>query len=361
MMITLPGVLSLALLYIKHKGYKMPYETINAVAVIVFFIILFLILALRNKTIGVDTANYIDKYHKIGYDNFSAIWSGRRTVDIGYGLLNKILSTLGVGDRMFLVIISLMMVAPIAWLYSNESDNWLLTVSIFVVIPDFAMLFSGLRQGLAISIVPIAYYFAKKKNLIGFLISVLIAFSFHSTALFLLILYPAFNIKIKTKWLFAIIPVMALAYIFNNQLYALSLRFLGGKFEERYSNMIGTGAYTMLFLFMLMAVLSFVITDENKMDPDDFGLRNILLLIVMLQFFAPVNSVAMRMNYYFLILLPIIMPRMIACSKDKFKNIALVTQYAMAVFFLGYFYYKGFRGKESFHIFPYKPFWKGTL
>lgn len=358
-MISLPCVLSFALLLIKYKGYKMTYVTINGAAIIVFFVLLFLVLALRHKTVGADTVNYINKYHQIGYDNFSAIWSGKRTVDIGYGLLNKFLATIGIGDRMFLAIVSLMMVAPIAWLYYNESDNWLLTVSMFIILPDFSMCFTGLRQGLAISLVPLAYFFTKRHNIIGFLISVFVALTFHNSAIFLLIMYPLFNFKLQKKWLFAVVPAMLLAFVFNRQLYSLSIRFLGGKYEERYSNISGTGAYTMLILFVLMAVLSFILTDEKKMDPDDFGLRNFLLLIVALQFFAPVNSVAMRMNYYFLLLLPIIMPRMIACSKDKYRKIALTVQYIMAGFFLVYFFYKGFKGKEAFHIFPYKPFWRG--
>ena len=358
-MVSLPCAVALILLLIRYKGYRMSYNTINGTAIIVFSSILFLLLALRFKTVGVDTLNYLDKYHKIGFDSFSSIWSGRRTVDIGYGLLNKLLATMGLSDRMFLSVIALLMTAPVAWLYVNESDNWMLTVSLFIILPDFSMMFTGMRQGLSMALVPFMYYFSKKHNIIGFLISVFIAFSLHSSAIFMLIMYPIFNIKIKNTWLIGLIPIMTLGFIFNKQLYSISVKMLGGKFEERYSDVSGTGAYTMLILFILMAVFSFIITDENKMDPDDFGMRNLLVLIVALQFFAPVNSVAMRLNYFFLILLPVIMPRMIACSKDKYRKLSEITQYVMVVFFTAYFFVKGSRANDSFDVFPYRPWWRG--
>ena len=150
---------------------------------------------------------------------------------------------------------------------------------------------------------------------------------------------------------------MGVLFVFNKQIYAFTTRFLGGKFEERYGEISDTGAYGMLLLFILFAVMSFVLTDETLMSKEDFGLRNLLLVTVILQFFAPVNPVAMRLNYYFLLLIPIAVPRMLSFPRARYRKFALVAEYIMIFAFSGYFLYKAYRGNDTMHVFKYVPFW----
>ena len=358
LMLLLPVVVFATIILVGHRGECFLTAKEQSILIGVFFVAFFLLLALRAENVGVDLWNYIDKYHKIASSDFPKIWANSANVDVGYGILNKLMSMLGVNDRAFIVLIALFSTFPIAWLYMKESDNWMLTISLFIILPIFSMCFSGLRQALAIAVVPLQFYFAKKKNIIGFLLSVLLAFSFHSTALFMLILYPIYQIRIKNIWLLGLIPFMGVMFIFNKQIYSSTTRLLGGKFEERYGSVSDTGAYTMLILFVLFAVMSFLLTDESVMDREDFGLRNLLLVTVVLQFFAPVNSVAMRLNYYYIVFIPIAVPRMLACHKAEFRQVARVAEYVMIFAFLGYFLYKAYRAGDTMHVFNYQPFWR---
>ena len=359
LMVALPYLLFLVFLVFKLTGHEISREVEIKMHLILFFSLFFVTLALRHKSIGVDMQNYLTKYHRIALYDISYVWDNSGSIDIGYGLLNKFFAQLGFDDRIFIAAISFMMVAPIAWLYCRESDNWMLTVSLFLILPIFTMCFSGFRQALAIAVVPFAFYFAQKRKLIGFIITVLLAMSFHNSAVFLAFLYPVFHMRLTKRSLYFIVPSLILAFILNRQIYALVLGILGGKYEERYSDMSGTGAYTMLILFILLAVFSFVFTDESKMDKYDFGLRNILLLIVVLQFFAPVNSIAMRVNYYYLLFLPIIIPRMVVCHNDRYKNFVYIAQYGMVALFTFYFFYKLSHGSDTMRIYPYLPYWSG--
>ena len=358
LMLLLPLLVYFLIILVIHRGWCVVTPKEQGILLGVFFFVFFLILALRAETVGVDLWNYLNKYHMIGSSDFSAIWSNRSNVDIGFGIVNKLMAIIGVSDRMFIVLMALFTTAPIAWLYITESDNWMLTISLFIILPIFSMNFSGYRQAMAIAVVPLQFYFTKKQNILGFLLSVLLAFSFHLTAAFMLLLYPIYQIKIKKIWLLGLIPLMTVLFIFNKQIYSFTAGFLGGKFEERYGTVSDTGAYGMLILFILFAVMSFVMTDETKMDREDFGLRNLLLLTVVLQFFAPVNSIAMRLNYYYLVFIPISVPRMLSLFKVQFRKFALVAEYTMIVAFSGYFLYKAHRGKDVLHIFPYTPFWR---
>lgn len=358
LLLLLPLVVLSFIILVLHHGWCVVTEKEQQILLGIFFAVFFLLLSLRATTVGVDLWNYLNKYHAIAARDLSALWSNRVNTDIGYGILNKLMALLGVSDRMFIMMMALFTTAPIAWLYIKESDNWMLTISLFIILPIFSMCFSGYRQALAIAVVPLQFYFTKKQNIPGFLLSVLLAYSFHSTALFMLILYPVYHLRIKKIWLLGLVPLMTVLYIFNKQIYSFTAGLLGGKFEERYGTVSDTGAYTMLILFVLFAVMSFVLPDETIMESEDFGLRNLLLLTVVLQFFAPVNTIAMRLNYYYLVFIPIAVPRMLTLHKAQLRKFAVIAEYAMIIVFTGYFLYKAYRGKDTLHIYPYKPFWR---
>ena len=357
LLLLFPYVVFAFIVFAFHGGHPRLSSREQGILIITFFVVFFLLLALRAESVGVDLWNYLKKYHGIAMNDFSRLWRNRSTVDFGYGLLNKLLATLGIGDRWFIAIMAALTVFPLGWLYYKETDNWALTISLFIILPIFTMPFSGYRQALAIAIGPLQYHFAKKRNLVGFLLAVLLAYCFHTTAIFMLLLYPAYQAKIKKFWLLWLIPIMAAMFAFNRYIYTFTARMMGGKFEERYGEVTETGAYTMLILFILFAVVSFVIPDEKKMTREDFALRNLLLVTVIFQFFAPVNSIAMRLNYYYLVFVPISVPRMLALSKVKYRKFAILAGYVMVIAFTVYFLYKAYRGKDTMRIFPYSFYW----
>jgi hypothetical protein len=62
----------------------------------------------------------------------------------------------------------------------------------------------------------------------------------------------------------------------------------------------------MLILFLIFTVFAYLVPDESKLDPDTIGMRNFLLLAVAIQMFAPLHSLAMRMNYYYIVFIPLL-------------------------------------------------------
>jgi hypothetical protein len=137
------------------------------------------------------------------------------------------------------------------------------------------------------------------------------------------------------------------------------LRFLKDEYAERYSELESTGAYSILILLILFAIYSFLIPDNNELDNDTIAMRNFLLFSVCIQCFAPIHTLAMRMNYYFLIFIPILIPRIIKCRKRNLKEIAQLSQVIFVMFFAVYFFYEAYTGEDVLSIYPYIPFWKG--
>ena len=81
----------------------------------------------------------------------------------------------------------------------------------------------------------------------------------------------------------------------------VSLGVLLARFSGYDASITQTGAFTMLMLFVMFAVFAFLVPDDATLDAETIGLRNFLLLSIVLQMFAPLHTLAMRMNYYYII------------------------------------------------------------
>jgi hypothetical protein len=213
-----------------------------------------------------------------------------------------------------------------------------------------------LRQVIAVGFGVIAYKFTKEKKLLLFLLMVLVATLFHKSAFILVLMYPLYHAKLK--WISSLITAsvsVLIVYIFR----VPTFRFLGNIFSSIYDVEITiTNAITILLLMIIFVIFCYMLPDNSLMDNDTIGLRNILGLSVVLQIFASVNPLAMRMNYYYLIFIPIVITRAIGYASKKNKKIAEVALLVMILFFTTYYFYFAFLGSDTLHIYPYYFFWE---
>ena len=116
-------------------------------------------------------------------------------------------------------------------------------------------------------------------------------------------------------------------------------------------------------MFILFAAFAYIVPDETKMDRETLGLRNILTLAVFFQCFASVHVLAMRMNYYFILFIPLVLPKVLEFPKKEFKQVAKLGEVVLTAFFLVYFVMtvvKGYTtGDSALNTIPYIPFWEG--
>lgn len=328
----------------------------NSCVLLAFFLVLLILLMLRSSNVGIDLQVYLPRFQEIADTTWNKIFTLSDN-EPGYIILNKLISVIGTNNQFFLSLIALITILPLCIFYCKESENALLTVSIFLILPNFIMLFSGLRQAIAIGLGVPAYYLARRKKLFWFLCIVVLAMQFHQSAFVLLLLYPLLHVKITKKWLWFVVPCMAAILLFHVEIFNFLLQFLGGRYQDRYGEIESTGAYTMIILFVLFAIYAFIVPSSQKLDGATIGLRNILLLTVCIQFFAPLNSIAMRINYYFLIFLPILIPKIAnRCNESDVKIISF-SKAVMIVFFLVYFLIETATGVDTLQIYPYIPFW----
>ncbi|HHW46609.1 MAG TPA: EpsG family protein [Clostridiales bacterium] len=156
-LVIIPGIISLFYYLTKSDKTK-------TITFFLFFSFLWILLSLRSYEVGVDIYTYKNYFDTIRTIPWTELFGNSMLIEIGYVLFNKIIGSFTDNFSVFLSITSFIIIYPIYLLYKKESTDPLLTIALFINMSNFVMIFSGLRQALAISLSIIAFYFAKKKN-----------------------------------------------------------------------------------------------------------------------------------------------------------------------------------------------------
>lgn len=343
----------LAIQHLTIGRHSVDLQKKNTQALDVFFILLTILVALRHESIGNDTMNYANTFY--GYSGLGWKDVGMQTVEFGFSYFNKIISLFTKSSQVFFGITAAMTFAMIYPTYKRLCVDSALTIVLYVTISTFVMMFSGIRQMLAIGIGFIAYEYTRNKKLVPFIIAVIIAISFHTSAFMLVFMYPLYHTRITKKWLFAVIPILIIVFVFNKTIFAY-LSIIVEKYSRFEGELSSTGAYTMLILFTIFAIFAFLIPDDELLDDETIGLRNFLLLSLVVQMFAPIHTLAMRLGYYYIIFIPLLLPKIIECRSERWKQVAVVGRHIMVIFFLVYFFISARGG--ALNVFPYHFFWE---
>lgn len=339
-----------------NKRYAIDHEKKNKIAITFFFIVLTVLLVLRHESVGNDTRNYGVYFERYAQADWRALLA--MPLEVGYLIFNKLISFVSQEPRFFQAVSAIVISVMIYPTYRRLCEDASLTVMVFCTLSTFVMMFSGIRQMLAVGVGFIAYEFTRRKKLFSFALAVCMALTFHTSAFMLIFMYPLYHAKITKKWLYAVVPALLVIFVFNRPIFSVLTMLI-----ERYTNyagdMISTGAYTMLILFSIFTVFSFVIPDEKRMDNETIGLRNFLLLSLVVQMFAPLHNLAMRMNYYYIIFIPLLIPKIIAIRNKRWEQVAVLGRHVMVVFFFVYFFLNALRG-GNLNVFPYHFFWENV-
>lgn len=343
---------------ISENGYNELIKKRNKMTLLIFFVGFFILLALRDVTVGRDLPEYKAIFEYCITAPLKNLFNMRW--EPGYTVYNKLTSIISTDYRVFLIITAAVVLFPIYKLYSQERMYSVLTIVLFINMPCFLMIFSGLRQAIAISIGVLAYMAIENKKYILSALLILLAVSFHVSAFVLVLIYPAFRFEIKTKHLLYIVPIMFGIYLFRIPIFSALIGFMPSQYIEFYGEIQQTGAIGMMILFLIFFVFSFVVLDEDLMSKRDYFMRNILLIATLFQFFVPIHGLIQRASYYFLIFVPLSIVCVVKAPKRYLKNVSNLAVVVIGVFFTLYFFYNAvFSTDNLLDVFPYVFFWSG--
>ena len=264
--------------------------------ILVFFIIV--IFSIRDYSIGAggDTEVYVEVYNEIGKLSFQQMmqfgW------EPGYILLNKIIYIVCDGnERCFVVLMEVFIMLPIAWYMRRISP-----------MPNFCLLFfvalggiihTGLfRQMLAFSIILYGLKYldckncSKCLNFIKFLIVILLASSFHVTALLFLAVYFV-KLKLSVRSLLICFVISFVVYLFGYLIYSVLIKMSRIDYE-----MVSDGGLNKSVFMYFIAVLGVLLSRKAINKSYDIDVR-LFMVAVALQPFCLVFGLASRFLIYF--------------------------------------------------------------
>jgi len=331
----------------------------NNPIVLIFFICLLCLLMFRDRSVGLDLSNYNYMFNKYSSDSLRSLLQA--DADIFYKALNWVIGKFTNSFQWVLIITALMAVIPIFSLYNEDKRNGYLKIVLFVNTSVFVVLFSALRQSIAVGIGICAYYFVRKHKFIPFIVLVILANLFHHSAFILVAMYPIYHLRLNSRHLWMIIPIFAAFYIFREDLFQITTNIMTNFYDKYDTDMTNTGALATFILYLMFSVYSYVVPDERKMTDELIGLRNFLILATALQSFAGLNALAMRMNYYYIVFIPYIMCKLVEIPKWEYRRVAVVSKCVMCIFFTWYFVDSimgAYNTKDLLGIVPYVSMWR---
>ena len=337
------------------NGRRFDLSSHRTLPVSLFFLILFFMLSLRAFSVGIDTPVYKNMFQRLIRYNFFSAYTDH--IEYGFFVVCKLVSLIGLDFRGLLILIALFTLIVICRAFTEDDAYCFLKIILFANLSVFSLMFSALRQTIAIAIGLIAFRYVRQKKIIPFALCVIAAILFHKSAFMLVLLYPFYYIRIKRNNLIVALLIIVLVFILNQPIFSLLSSFLSEIYP--FAKVGSTGAYNMILLLLGLFVFCFIVPSEESLSNDTIAMRNYLFLALCVQLFAPLHSLAMRLNYYYLIFIPMLIPDVLKHASPKMKSMAEAANYVMCLFFVCYFYYNALQQGDTLRIFPYVPFWRG--
>lgn len=306
------------------------------------FISLFLLLlvsSMRDVTVGVDTRDYLDffEYTRLNGLNLQEINVTKLFVpsgfEIGFKVYTYLISLISSSFVMYLFISSILIYLPVYLFIKRYSTNYYLSLVIYYCLFFFGSM-SLLRQSIAMSIIILGTKFIVNRNPIKYLAIVLLASSFHISALIVIILYPVYN---KSLSKFSATMTLFLAALVFGFMGAL-VKFVA-TVNPRYEfyldriNSFSLASYLAFGLYLLILFILITLYDKSVVARKfainySFLIITSFLAMVIMGLSIKVNSLD-RLSLLFLIYTVISIPIFMSTSKNfkyvRFLKVGLVS------------------------------------
>ena len=343
----------IALLSLLLYTGKVEYEKAKKWFCGLSFLSLLLLFGLRHPSMGIDLQygtphGYLGKFVWIADASWDQIRADYATCyyETGYILFNKFLALFSTDYQVLLFSCAALSLLPAGYMIYKESKQPDLSLYIFMGLPTFVMLFSGLRQAIAVGICALALYWVIRKKLPAFLLTVALAMTFHKSAAIFFVAYPVYHFKMNKPLRLATFALPLLVYIFRHPIFALA-----GKVYEAYAVPDYNNSYRLFVVFFAIYLFCCVFSEENAKTS---GLKNLYLVAVCVQAMSGMHSVVMRMGFYYMTPLVLLLPQVLCGMKNRKQ--AVFFKAAISVCFIAFGLYCIFTENWTKTV-PYSFFW----
>lgn len=320
-------------------------ENKNIIFLNVAFVEMLLFIGLRDITVGTDLKNYIPYFNLFKESDWNILFTIK--LEPGYIIFNKLIGLIG-GENLFLFITALVSLIGVYFSIRKYSKDYFLSVFLYITMHFYIFIFSGLRQAIAFSIVWVSLKYIIERKCVKFVLLVLLASTFHKTALIFLPMYFIATKKITKRYMIVFLTTFILLFVFRVQIFSLITKFI----YTNYSVSQDDGGYKYLILLFAILIFSLFIRNRKKedfMENDIF--INMIMIAILIQSMSSVEGNIARLTMYYSYSMIFLIPNLIKCIEDK--RIRVMIKSVIYIFLLIYFIINIQNGQSYI---PYKTF-----
>ena len=259
-------------------------------------LLMFALCGLRDVySIGIDSAtSYVSIFRGLGETDWADIPQGN---NMGFTYLLKLCHTLTGGDyQSFYMLYTAFFMVIFGRFVSKYSPSPVQSFCYFWGLLCYIFLFDGIKQGIAMGFITLAFDAIVEKKPLWFALLVYIAWWFHAPALIFAPAYLIAMMKPGRMYLLFLAALLAFTYSFRDRILELMLEFYDTTIYD----------YEMRFLANKVIIMLGIVAAALVLRPpeEDDRVYGILLqfmgIAVVIQTFASYNNTFERLaNYYF--------------------------------------------------------------
>ncbi len=308
-----------------------------------------LLYGLRYKRVGADTIGYV-RFFESEIREFSIIDvfdTELHRTEVGYRFYAKLISYLTESYTIYFLITALILFGVLTWFANKYTENPFVFLYMFVTLGTYSFYETGLRQALAMTACLVAVKFVHEKKLFRFIITVLIAATFHKSAYIFLVLYPM--ARMKNQYLkIAVNAVVGIVSVFGFTVFQdwfNELLGYGYEIEET-----GNGQIFAILVSLVVIFSMYTLFNEREKKVGQDVIVQMSLLTVIFWILRLISRTAERISFYFMFGMYIYFSQTFKYDRDKFSIIFRI------LFMLAFFALFVLRNSGA----EYKFFWQGA-
>lgn len=344
--------------------------------IIITFGLMTLVAMLRKYTIGIDL-QYL--YHPTFIKITNISWYSlinSENLEIGYLFFCKFLTIISDDPQILIITTSLMTIPVVGWFIYEYSNNVKISTMLYVLLNIFFMSMNIVRQEIAVSFILIAFHFLQQNKKFISILFILLATSFHSSAIIMIPLFFLYGKKFKRSYIYItsiIILLLLNCYKFLLNIYSVistSLNLSNNKDYATYleSDMFGVGninlnsiSSVVLIVGIFLVACYYIVLLNNTKDKEQLKKQYFYLFMTAIYMIVEIVSLKMviiaRLSYYFIPFSLLILPESLSLSKLS-SNKAIILSILFILVFARFLYILLYLADSLYGVMPFQFFWE---
>ena len=311
-------------------------------------VLLLILIGLRHDFCFMDSLSYVEDYHQthnLSFYRIPAFFSK----DILYWYVVKIFNIIFFDDATaFKLVNAFVFIFLYYKVISKYSKDYFLSILLYFTLGFFIFCLCGARQTYSLALCLYSLNYILDKKFLKFLICVLLAALFHSSAIVFLIAWPLSRVKLKKMTFLIYLAVFVVINIFGAIFYMEIVQFCIDYVDEaRFAHYLTDDrqmSYSGLIQQGILFIISLTLLRRNIKEPFVSLLLQIAIIGIFFQLYSAFIAEFFRVSMYFSIFYTILLPYALYRSKLKVKKLLhlficmLLVAYCVASQNLGFHY-----------------------